>query len=150
MSRTCTVLHPKKCLLPAAATAILASWFYQSFSLFLFMLHFFLRYSIGDDLWYSCHGFITRLSNYLYIASRTASNIILWLVCVQNNWQGNILELTLFVLIALAFVLDFLREIDICPWSCFVHALKLLCYSPSRNILTFFIVCLSPTDGSYW
>ena len=43
--------------LPTLATPILASCFYQSLPLISFVLHSFLRYYIGDDLWYAHYGF---------------------------------------------------------------------------------------------
>ena len=36
---------------------MLASWFYQSLPLFSFVLHSFLPYHVGDDLWYVHYDF---------------------------------------------------------------------------------------------
>ena len=40
-----------------------ASWFYQSLSLFFFVLHSFLLYRVGNDLWYHAplHDFMEDL-----------------------------------------------------------------------------------------
>ena len=51
----------RRAFLPTLAAPMLASWFYQSLTLFSFVLYSFLHYWVGDDLQYTRYG-KTRVS----------------------------------------------------------------------------------------
>ena len=80
---------PRHAFLPITAAPMLSSRFYQSLLLFSFVLHSFLLYHVGDELWYACYGFSARLGK-----CRASKGLFLfaWNVTksIWSSWKLNV------------------------------------------------------------
>ena len=61
-----------------------ASWYYQSSPLFFSVLHSFLPYHVGDDLWYTCYGFGARFRSVQCKQGCFLHYSLLWILCSQT------------------------------------------------------------------